>query len=255
MISDNGLNITELYIPEGNSPSVPISFKIAPFGSCEPPVSPLYDWSNSIYGSHVCCKRKSVDTYWSLKIQKQRYSPGFITTVCDDWVVKFFPLQYVMTTMDLFCSIESFDGKVDYIPSFLSKKVKRQICHSCHINESIFNISTRRRGTSLWDDNINKIKKMCVKCLYGHFLFKKLFNTTELRILRRLYPRITGTKKNKPDVSRHYAKDAYGPIEIRKEELDWHRKKMKSNVDYLQRVYGFSDSKQLFGIPVEDEDD
>lgn len=255
----NDLNITEMFTPLGNCPTVPISFKPAPYGTCNPPVSPNHDWPQSIYGNHVCCKGSPQSNYWSLRIHKQKYSQGAITTVCEGWFKKFFPAQYVLTTMDTECSSEGYQGKVEYVPTFTIRKIDRPICHSCHIEESLFTVYSKKNNTGLWEDGFGAIKTMCLGCLYKHFLYKNLFSSYHFKILNFLFPRSSSSPDSKPDVSRHYAKNAYGPVEIAEDELNFHRKELPQKESYLMRVYGFSSSRELFGLDpisdLEDDDD
>ena len=65
-----------------------------------------------------------------------------------------------------------------------------------------------------------------------------------------MYPRARLIERRKPDNSRHYAKNAYGPVPITDFEMQAHVPSLKETTrffEYIKRTYGADKPSDLIG--------
>ena len=250
--------------------------------SCCPPVSPDFDWPWNYFGTQTCCgKMRKKDSealpHYTFEILPQYSNRGFLTTVCEKWIVRHFPKFFVLSTMQLSGELDTCSVRLEHIPSLMDydsfTPVPPRICHQCSREPASFNLFTRQKkaegpsglnhfntgktryaqAEQLWQRGNYKWgqgHRWCLRCIYAHSELFNLFNSTHLNLLKRMHPRARLTEVRKPDTSRHYEDNAYGPVPITDFEMQAHLPSLKESTkffDYVRRTYGADRPSDLIG--------
>ena len=249
---------------------------------CAPPVTPDFDWPWNYFGTQTCCgKMRREDSMalplFNFEILPQYSNRGFLTTVCEKWLKKHFPRFFILSTIQLTGELETCSVRLEHIAPVIDYNSLTpgppRTCDQCSREPAIFNLFTRQKkalgpsglnhfntGNStfvqaeeLWQRGNYKWGqgyRWCLRCIYSHSELFNLFHESHLKLLKSIWPRARLTKRDKPDVSRHYAPNAYGPIEITEFEMKAHRLELKESTKffrYIKRTYGADCPADLIG--------
>lgn len=266
----------------------PVVIRIRPVDNpsdCSPPVHPHYDWPYNYFSTITCCGRMSdsqrrIMSYYSLEILPQYSNRGYLTIVCECWLITHFPEFFVLNMMKHSENFEYCSIRLEFIPCVdendaYNGAIDRPSCHQCAAKEARFNLFSRQkegfapqplshfgipsrsspkaRYNRLWEKGNHKWSqghRWCLRCIYAHSVLFNLFDIDHLKILKRLWPRARYVKQARIDTSRHYAKDAYGPIALSNRELNYHRRRLDNTTQffaYIKRIYGAEKPFDIIG--------
>ena len=252
---------------------------------CSPPVHPHYDWPYNYFGPITCCgkipdaQRRAIPHY-ALEIIPQYSNRGYLTIVCEHWLITHFPEFFILNTMKHTGNLEYCSVRLEFIPCLDEDDLHggesgRPSCHQCSTRSAKFDLFSRQRTgyapqplkhfgvkqspspraqyRALWEKGNSKWSqghRWCLRCIYAHSELFNLFDASQLKILKRLWPKARYVKRAKPDTSRHYATNAYGPIALSEFELSIHRKKPDASTQflaYIKKTYGADNPWDIFG--------